>query len=87
MDQNQCSFPKEIWNSHDKDSHRTNNKSETYNKKLNGSISKPKLNIYNLVDIIKSQEVLTSVAYERANLEEKNSDVQRWVERWGDRNI
>ena len=70
-------FPKEIWNLHDQDSHRTNNITETYNKKLNGSILKPKPNIYNLVDIIKSQEALTSVAYERANLGEKNFDAQR----------
>ena len=39
-------FPREIWNLHDNIYHRTNNISETYNKKLNMEISKPDPNIY-----------------------------------------
>jgi hypothetical protein len=68
-----ATFPREIWNLYDNISHRTNNISETYNKKLNKEISKPDPNIYKLVDIIKEQEVLTSVSYEKANLGHKKS--------------
>ncbi len=68
-----AAFPREIWNLHDNIYHRTNNISETYNKKLNKEISKPDPNIYKLVDIIKEQEVLTSVSYEKANLGHKKS--------------
>ena len=57
-----------IWNFHDYQSHRTNNICETFNKKLNSLISKPKPNIYKLIDLLKDQEVLTSIDYERANL-------------------
>ena len=64
---------REIWNLYDNIYHRTNNISETYNKKLNKEISKPDPNIYKLVDIIKEQEVLTSVSYEKANLGHKKS--------------
>jgi transposase-like protein len=34
-------FPREIWNLHDNIFHRTNNISETYNKKINKEIAKP----------------------------------------------
>ena len=63
-----ASFPRSIWNFHDCQSHRTNNICETFNKKLNSLITKPKQNIYKLIDLLKDQEVLTSIDYERANL-------------------
>ena len=63
-----ASFPRSIWNFHDYHSHRTNNIYETFNKKLNSLISKPKPNIYKLIDLLKDQEVITSIDYERANL-------------------
>ena len=63
-----ASFPRSIWNFNDYQSHRTNNICETFNKKLNSLISKPKPNIYKLIDLLKDQEVLTSIDYERANL-------------------
>ena len=66
-------FPREIWNLHDNIYHRTNNISETYDKKLNKEISKPDPNIYKLVDILKEQELLTAVSYEKANIGHKKS--------------
>ena len=66
-------FPRGIWNLYDNIYHRTNYISETYNKKLNKEISKPDPNIYKLVDILKEQELLTTVSYEKANLVHKKS--------------
>ena len=42
-------FWREIWNLHDNIFHRTNNISETYNKKINKEIAKPDPNIYKLI--------------------------------------
>jgi hypothetical protein len=53
-------FPRELWNLHDNIYHRTNNVSETYNKKLNKEINEPDPNIYKLVDMFKEQELLTT---------------------------
>jgi hypothetical protein len=61
-------FPRKIWNLHDQDEFRTNNISETYNEKLNLHITRPRPNYYKMVDILKDQEVLTELDFERSNL-------------------
>jgi hypothetical protein len=41
---------------------------ETYNKKMNSSISKPHPNIFKLIDLLKEHEQLASISFEKANL-------------------
>ena len=68
-----ATFPREIWNFHEQSSHRTNNICETYNKKINTLLTKAKPNIFKLIDLLKDQEVLTTVDYGKANLGKKKS--------------
>ncbi len=42
-------------------------------KKINKEIAKPDPNIYKLIEIIQDQETLTSVSYEKENLDHKKS--------------
>ena len=66
-----CHFDREIWNIFKEYSSRTNNISETYNHKVNSSIISSHSNIYKVLDLVKNEECLTSVAYEKVNLNEK----------------
>ena len=61
-------FDRTVWNFHANVSFRTNNISETYNKRMNGLISKPNPSIFAMIDIIKNEECLTSVNFEKAKL-------------------
>ena len=61
-------FDRTIWNIHCYSSYRTNNISEAYNKRLNGKISNPDPNLYKIIDVVKDEECLASVEYEKANL-------------------
>ncbi len=45
-------FPRKIWNFHDQDEFKTNNISETNNKKLNLLINRPRPNYYNMVYLL-----------------------------------
>ena len=49
-------------------SYRTNNICEAYNKRINGCISKPNPSIYTMIDVLKNEEVLKSVEFEKANM-------------------
>ena len=66
-------FDRTIWNFHDFISYRTNNICETYNKRINGLITKPNPNLFMLIDCLKQEEALTAVNYEKANLGKSKS--------------
>ena len=66
-----ATFTRVFWNFHNSISNRSNNISETYNKKINFEIEKPTPNIYRLINIIHDQEILTSISFEKANLGKK----------------
>ena len=57
----------QIWNIHCYSLYRTNNISESYNKRLNGKISNPDPNLYKTIYVVKDEECLTSVTFEKAN--------------------
>ena len=65
-------FDRSIWNLHEFHTYRTTNISETYNKRLNDKITKPDPNIYNLVDVVKGEETLQAVEFEKTNRERQN---------------
>ena len=50
-----ATFPRAIWNFHSSISNRSNNTSETFNKKINLEMEKPIPNIYRLINIIQDQ--------------------------------
>ena len=62
-------FDRSIWNFHDYISYRTTNICESYNKRINSKISKPNPNIFCLIDLVRREETLKSVEFEKANLE------------------
>lgn len=68
-DSTKAMFDRSIWNLYDNISFRTNNISETYNKRMNGLITKSNPNVYAMIDIVKEEEIKTSVSFEKANLE------------------
>ena len=74
-----ATFPRVIWNFHNSISNRSNNISETYNKKINLEIEKPTPNIYRLINIIQDQEILTAISFEKANLVKKKQGKQRKI--------
>ena len=74
-----CHFPRVIWNMFEIYSSRTNNISETYNHAINGQVMNSKSNVFKILDLTQKQETLTSVKYERVNLgkEKKQSSAQK----------
>ena len=75
-----CHFNKEIWNIFKEYSSRTNNICESYNHKVNSGIISAKSNIYKVLDLVKKEECLTSVAYEKVNIrdnEKKGTNAQQ----------
>jgi hypothetical protein len=50
---------------------------ETYNKKMNSSISKPHPNIFKLIDLLKEHEQLASISFEKANLGSSQEELKR----------
>ena len=64
-------FDRSVWNLHEYLTYRTTNIAETYNKRLNDKISKPDPIIYNLIDVVKGEETLKAVEFEKANLGKK----------------
>ena len=59
-------FDRKIWNFHCQHSNRTNNICESYNKRINNLVTKDHPSIYAIIDVLKSEETLTAVNFNKA---------------------